>query len=69
MENKGFEAGISLEETPSKHEYAAEKPLKVDINVLKARAQDEQEKQNRKNITIIIGFLLILGTIGLYLSI
>ena len=69
MENKGFEAGISLEETPSKHEDAAEKPLKVDINVLKARAQDEQEKQNRKNITIFIGFLLILGTIGLYLSI
>tara|TARA_B100001057_G_C22391874_1_gene772531 strand:- start:392 stop:601 length:210 start_codon:yes stop_codon:yes gene_type:complete len=69
MENKGFEAKISLDETPPNYEEAVEKPLKVDINVLKARAQDAQEKQNRKNIIIFICFLLIIGTIGVYLSI
>ena len=55
----------------------ADKPLKseetlnkrVDINVLKARAQDAQNKENRKNILIFVFFLISLGAIGIYLSI
>tara|TARA_B100000902_G_scaffold355557_1_gene368557 strand:+ start:622 stop:852 length:231 start_codon:yes stop_codon:yes gene_type:complete len=76
MNNKGFEAKISLEETPN-FEEVADKPLinprtkspKVDINVLKARAQIEQNKENRKNVFIFAFFLLVLGIIGIYLSI
>tara|TARA_B100001057_G_scaffold144463_1_gene144329 strand:- start:1719 stop:1949 length:231 start_codon:yes stop_codon:yes gene_type:complete len=76
MNNKGFEAKISLEETPN-FEEIADKPLinpktkspKVDINVLKARAQIEQNKENRKNVFIFAFFLLVLGIIGIYLSI
>ena len=69
MENKGFEAELSLEKTQSDLSEVAEKPLKVDINVLKARAQEAQNKENRKNISIFVCFLLILGAIGVYLSI
>ena len=69
MENKGFEAELSLEKTQSNLSDVAEKPLKVDINVLKARAQEAQDKENRKNISIFVCFILILGAIGVYLSI
>ena len=69
MENKGFEAELSLEKTQSNLSDVADKPLKVDINVLKARAQEAQNKENRKNISIFVCFLLILGAIGVYLSI
>tara|TARA_A100001388_G_C28407874_1_gene329089 strand:- start:291 stop:500 length:210 start_codon:yes stop_codon:yes gene_type:complete len=69
MENKGFEAELSLEKTQSNLSDVAEKPLKVDINVLKARAQEAQNKENRKNISIFVCFILILGAIGVYLSI
>ena len=73
---KGFDAEISLEETPNFKDMA-EKPLnirenqikKVDINVLKARAQQIQLRENRKNIFIFIFFLTLLGIIGIYLSI
>ena len=76
MNNKGFEAEINLDETPN-YEISAEEPLKsqkdyikkVDINVLKARAQEIQNKENRKNISIFVFFLAILGVVGIYLSI
>ncbi len=42
---------------------------KVDINVLKARAKEIQDKENLKNSIIIIFFLLILGVAGIYFSI
>ena len=42
---------------------------KVDINVLKARAKAIQDKENLKNLFVIIFFLLILGTAGIYFSI
>ena len=76
MNEKGFEAGTMLNETPN-FDVTEEKPLKyndkksqkVDINVLKARAQVIEDKENRKNILIFIFFVVILGTIGIYLSI
>ena len=42
---------------------------KVDINVLKARAKAIQDKENLKSLFIIIIFLSILGTAGIYFSI
>ena len=55
----------------------ADKPLKseetlnkrVDINVLKARAKAIQDKENIKNMIILIFFVIALGVTGLYFSI
>ena len=69
MENKGFDARLSEEKTPTSLGDIVDKPVKVDINVLKARAQHQQDKENRRNISIFICFLLMLGAVGLYLSI
>ncbi len=76
MNEKGFEATVSLEETPNFID-TAEKPLKpekrrikkVDINVLKARAQKIEDKENKRNILIFFIFLVLLATAGIYLSI
>ena len=76
MSKKGLETEVTFNETldfsnnvdkPLKSEQIQTK--KVDINVLKARAQEIQDKVNRKNIFIFIFFLLILGAVGIYLSI
>ncbi len=76
MYKKGFEADVSLNETPN-FKDPVDKPFKseknnsrkVDINVLKARAQEIQDKENRKNIFIFVLFLIILAGAGIYLSI
>ena len=76
MYKKGFEADITLNETPN-FKDPVDKPFKsennnsrkVDINVLKARAQEIQDKENRKNIFIFVLFLIILAGAGIYLSI
>ena len=75
MNKKGLEAE-HLEETPNLVN-TAEKPLKsdniqnnrVDINVLKARAKKIQDKQNIKNTIVIIFFLMVIGSAGIYFSI
>ena len=77
MNDKGFEAD-TINTTPN-HDVADEKPLKdkdnqkktvtVDINVLKARAQQIEDSENKKNIFIFIFFVAILGVTGIYLSI
>ena len=76
MSNKSFEVETSLNETPNIRD-ATDKLLKpgenqkkrVDINVLKARAQEIEDGENRKNVFIFIFFLVALGVIGIYLSI
>ena len=76
MNEKGFDAEITLSETPN-FEVAEEKPLKktnsdrpkkVDINVLKARVQETQNKENKKNIAVFIFFLVVLAALGIFLS-
>ena len=42
---------------------------KVDINVLKARAQAIKDKENFKNTTVIILILTALGAAGIFFSI
>tara|TARA_B100001121_G_scaffold51057_1_gene44462 strand:+ start:566 stop:802 length:237 start_codon:yes stop_codon:yes gene_type:complete len=78
MLKKGLEAEASvyIEETP-KLIKTADKPLKhqdkpskkVDINILKARAQKIQDKENKKNISIFLFFLVIFSAVGIYLSV
>ena len=75
MEKKGFDTEISLDETP-KFKVPEKKPFKtnvnrtkkVDINILKDRLQQIQNKEQKKNISIFISFLLILGALGVFLS-
>jgi hypothetical protein len=76
MNEKGFESEIALDETPN-FNVADERPLnskviqqnKVDINVLKARVQKIQDKEQKKNIFIFSIVVAILGLIGIYFSI
>tara|TARA_B100001057_G_C22548812_1_gene832595 strand:- start:382 stop:579 length:198 start_codon:yes stop_codon:yes gene_type:complete len=44
------------------------KNIKVDINVLKARAKAVEDKENTKNKIAIIFFLLALSVTGIYFS-
>ena len=76
MLNKGFEAEVNLQETPNLKD-TADKPLnsnnnpnkRVDINVLKARAKAVQDKENIKNTIIIIFFVIVISSAGIYFSI
>ena len=43
-------------------------PQKVDINVLKARAQAIQDKENIKNSILILVVLTILAAAGIFFS-
>ena len=43
-------------------------PQKVDINVLKARAQAIQDKENIKNSILIVFILTILAAAGIFFS-
>jgi len=75
MEQKGFETENTLTKTPE-FKGTEEKPFKtngnrtkkVDINVLKDRLQQIQNKEQKKNVSIFISFLLILGALGVFLS-
>ena len=75
MDNKGFDGKTSMNKTLY-IEDNFKKPLiqevnkhrKVDINILKARAQEVQNKENRKNIIIFVFSLLVLISLALYLS-
>ena len=59
-QNKRYDKSSNLNESRAR---------KVDINELKARAQEIENRESRKNISIFIFFLVIFGTIGIYLSI
>ena len=75
MTTKGFTEAQSNIDTPNDI-IIAEKPLKnpliktgrVDINKLKARLQDTESKEFKKNITILSVLVIGLGVIGIYLS-
>lgn len=74
MENKGFVGKTSKNETLfvednfKKPFKSKENQRKVDINILKARAQEIQNKENRKNISIFIFSILVLVALAVYLS-
>ena len=43
-------------------------PIKVDLNVLKARAQAIQDKENIKNSILIVVILTMLAAAGIFFS-
>ena len=74
MQIKGFENKTSIE-TPNDHGNI-EKPLKtqenrpqrVDINVLKSKLQETEDKEFKKNVYILSTLIIGLGVLGIYLS-
>ncbi len=75
MENKGFAENKTNIQTPN-DVGMSEKPLKtnpissnrVDINVLKSKLQETENKEFKKNIYILSTLILSLGILGIYLS-
>ena len=75
MTIKGFTDSTNNIETPNDINVT-EKPLnsnktgsgRVDINVLKSKLEAEQGKELRKNIFIFSFCILLLGSIGIFLS-
>ena len=75
MTIKGFAENTDNIETPN-DVNGSEKPLnpnkissgRVDINVLKSKLDAEQGKEFRKNLFIFSFCVLLLGSIGIFLS-
>ena len=75
MTFKGFTEKTNNIETPSDIDVT-EKPLntkkissgRVDINVLKSKLEEQQGKEFRKNLFIFLFCVLLLGSIGIFLS-
>lgn len=75
MNTKGFTENTENIETPYDINVS-EKPLnpnkissgRVDINVLKSKLEAEQGRELRKNILIFSFCVLLLGSIGIFLS-
>ena len=75
MTIKGFTETSANIETPN-DVSSTEKPLKddkissnrVDINVLKSKLQESESKELKKNLLILSILILIVGALGLYLS-
>ena len=75
MTSKGFAENNNNIETPNDINLS-EKPLnpnkissgRVDINILKSKLEQEQSREFKKNIIIFSFCVLILGSVGIYLS-
>ena len=75
MNTKGFAETNTDIATPN-DVSSSEKPLKtgpitsdrVDINVLKAKLQQSESKELKKNIIILSTLVIGLGILGIYLS-
>ena len=75
MTSKGFTENTNNIETPNDMKDS-EKPLnhdkissgRVDINVLKSKLEAQQSKEFRKNLFIFSFCVLLLGSIGIFLS-
>ena len=75
MTNKGFATNQTIIETPN-DDNINEKSLntqpklsnRVDINVLKSKLQETENKELKKNIFILSILIIMLATLGIYLS-
>ena len=75
MTSKGFAENTDNIETPNDMNVT-EKPLnpnkissgRVDINVLKSKLEAQQGKEFRKNLFIFSFCVLLLGSVGIFLS-
>ena len=75
MRNKGFTDYNTEIETPNDFGQS-EKPLntrrtqsnRVDINILKSKLQETEDKEFKKNLIILTVLFLMLGILGINLS-
>ena len=74
MSDKDFADNQTRIETPN-NIGVAEKPLsnqtisgRVDINVLKSKLQESENKEFKKNMIILSALILALSVLGIYLS-
>ena len=75
MNFKGFRNKSSNDDTPNDVDVS-EKPInskkissgRVDINILRSKLEAQQGKELRKNIFIFSFCVLLLGSIGVFLS-
>ena len=75
MKNKGFTDFNTEIETPNDFGQS-EKPLKskriqsnrVDINILKSKLQETENKEFKKNLFILTALFIVLGILGINLS-
>ena len=75
MTNKGFATNQTIIEPPN-DDNINEKSLntqpklsnRVDINVLKSKLQETENKELKKNIFILSILIIMLATLGIYLS-
>ena len=75
MSNKGFTDFKTEIETPNNFGQS-EKPLKskriqsnrVDINILKSKLQETENKEFKKNLFILTALFIVLGILGINLS-
>ena len=76
MNDKGLAEINNSIETPNKSNYVAEKPIKsekilkkrVDINDLKSKLQENENREFRKNLFVLSTLVIGLGALGIYLS-
>jgi len=75
MSSKGFSDNQTNIETPNDI-IDSEKPLiseknktnRVDINILKSKLEEQESKEFKKNLSIFSLCALLLGALGVYLS-
>ncbi len=75
MSSKGFSDNQTNIETPNDI-IDSEKPLiseknktkRVDINILKSKLEEQETKEFKKNLSIFSLCALLLGALGVYLS-
>ena len=69
MRDKGFTDLDAEIQTPNNFSEAG-KPLKsrVDINILKSKLQETEGREFKKNLIILILLFLMLGVLGINLS-
>tara|TARA_B100000989_G_scaffold120606_1_gene88958 strand:- start:789 stop:1019 length:231 start_codon:yes stop_codon:yes gene_type:complete len=63
-----FETAEDVNSSEKSSGIKQKKSQRVDINILRSKLEDQQTKEFRKNLSIFIFCILILGTIGVYLS-
>ena len=75
MNFKGSSNNINNFETPEdvsvskKHlDSKQTKTQRVDINVLRSKLENQESKEFKKNLTIFVFCIFLLGAIGVYLS-
>ena len=75
MRDKGFAENTNVE-TPNDVGLTKKplnpyynRPKRVDINILKTKLQEHQNKEFKKNMIVFLSFLIGLGSLGIYLSI